>query len=55
MENCVYPFGIDPKWYVSKNELNFLNSLKMKLAVLYGVVQMTLGIFCKGLNNIYFG
>ena len=53
-EGCVYPFGIDPKWYVAKNELNFLNSLKMKLAVLYGVSQMTLGIFCKGLNNIYF-
>ena len=35
--NCVYPFGIDPKWYVARNELNYLNSLKMKLAVLYGV------------------
>ena len=37
IENCVYPFGIDPKWYVSKNELSFLNSLKMKLAVIYAV------------------
>lgn len=35
--DCVYPFGIDPKWYVSKNELSFLNSLKMKVAVLLGV------------------
>lgn len=25
----------------------------MKLAVLYGVVQMSLGIFCKGLNCLY--
>jgi V-type H+-transporting ATPase subunit a len=36
-DDCVYPFGIDPKWYVAKNELSFLNSLKMKLAVIYGV------------------
>jgi len=49
-KDCVYPFGIDPKWYVSKNELQFMNSLKMKLAVIYGVVQMTLGILMKGAN-----
>lgn len=37
IDDCVYPFGVDPKWYVSSKELNFMNSLKMKLAVLYGV------------------
>ena len=52
-EDCVYPFGIDPKWYVSSNELNFFNSLKMKTAVLYGVAQMSLGICLKGLNCIH--
>jgi len=36
--NCVYPLGLDPKWYVAKNELSFMNSLKMKLAVIIGVV-----------------
>lgn len=46
---------MDPKWYVAKNELGFLNSLKMKLAVIYGVTQMTLGIICKGLNCIHRG
>lgn len=51
--DCVYPFGVDPKWYVSKNELSYLNSLKMKLAVIFGVSQMTLGIICKGLNCVY--
>lgn len=38
IENCVYPFGLDPKWYIASNELNFFNSLKMKLAVIIGVL-----------------
>lgn len=36
--NCVYPFGLDPKWYIAENELSFFNSLKMKLAVIIGVI-----------------
>ena len=35
--DCVYPVGIDPVWYLSKNELTYINSLKMKLAVIIGV------------------
>ena len=31
-----------------------MNSLKMKLSVIYGVMQMSLGIMMKGLNSIYF-
>lgn len=53
-DNCVYPFGLDPKWYVASNELTFMNSLKMKISVIFGVGQMTLGIVLKGLNAIYF-
>ncbi len=53
-KDCVYPLGLDPKWYVSKNELAFFNSLKMKLAVIFGVSQMLLGIILRGMNNIYF-
>jgi len=37
-EDCVYPFGIDPMWFASKNELNYINSLKMKLSVILGVL-----------------
>jgi V-type H+-transporting ATPase subunit a len=51
---CTYPFGLDPKWYVSHNELAFMNSLKMKLSVILGVVQMIFGIFLKGMNAWYF-
>lgn len=42
-ESCVYPVGIDPKWYVATNELAFFNSLKMKISVIFGVSQMIFG------------
>ena len=45
---------MDPKWYSSTNELTFTNSFKMKLSVIVGVIQMTLGIILRGLNNLYF-
>ena len=53
--DCVYPIGLDPKWYVASNELSFLNSFKMKMSVIIGVLQMILGLFLKGFNGIYFG
>jgi len=52
-ENCVYPIGVDPAWYLSPNELTFMNSMKMKIAVIFGVAQMSLGIFLKGSNALY--
>lgn len=53
-DNCDYYFGIDHKWYSSSNDLSFLNSLKMKLAVIFGVAHMSLGIILKGSNCLYF-
>jgi V-type H+-transporting ATPase subunit a len=53
-KDCTYYFGVDPIWGHSKNELNFVNSLKMKMAVILGVMQMSLGIFIKALNSLYF-
>ena len=53
--DCVYPIGLDPKWYVASNELSFLNSFKMKMSVIIGVLQRILGLFLKGFNGIYFG
>jgi len=52
--NCVYPIGLDPKWYSAVNELSFLNSFKMKMSVIIGVLQMILGLLLKGINGIYF-
>lgn len=53
-EDCTYPFGLDPKWYIASNELTFFNSLKMKLSVVIGVSHMLLGIFLKALNCLHF-
>ena len=52
--NCVYPVGIDPIWYGTKQELIFLNSFKMKISVILAIAHMSLGIVQKGLNAIYF-
>lgn len=51
----MYPFGLDPAWSVAENYLDFVNSLKMKISVIIGVIHMTLGIFVKAGNTIYFG
>ena len=53
--DCVYPVGVDPSWYMSINEISFINSLKMKVAVIFGVAHMILGIFLKGTNAFYYG
>jgi len=53
-KDCVYPFGMDPKWYVASNELTFFNSLKMKTSVILGVAQMLAGIVLRGMNAAYF-
>jgi V-type H+-transporting ATPase subunit a len=54
-KGCVYPFGLDPKWYSASNELQFFNSLKMKFAVIIGVIQMLFGIVLRGMNSLHFG
>ena len=51
----VYPFGLDPIWHVTSNELLFFNSFKMKLSVIFGIFQMFFGTILKGVNAIYFG
>lgn len=52
--HCTYSMGVDPVWFVSSNELSQMNSLKMKLSVIFGVIQMTIGVLLKGVNNINF-
>lgn len=52
--DCTYPIGIDPTWFIGTNFLTFLNSLKMKLSVILGIMQMSLGICMKAFNAAYF-
>ncbi len=52
---CEYYFGIDYRWYISHNELTFINGLKMKTSVIFGVFQMMFGIFLKCCNAIHYG
>ena len=52
--DCVYGLGVDPMWYAAKNELQYINSFKMKISVIIGVAQMIIGIILKGFNAIHF-
>ncbi|XP_014462887.1 V-type proton ATPase 116 kDa subunit a 3 [Alligator mississippiensis] len=49
-----YPFGIDPIWSLTKNHLNFLNSFKMKMSVILGIVHMSFGVLLGVFNHVHF-
>jgi V-type H+-transporting ATPase subunit a len=45
---------VDPVWGRAKNNLQFVNSLKMKISVIIAIVHMTLGVIIKAFNSTYF-
>uniref|UniRef100_A0AAQ5ZQR6 V-type proton ATPase subunit a n=1 Tax=Amphiprion ocellaris TaxID=80972 RepID=A0AAQ5ZQR6_AMPOC len=49
-----YPFGIDPIWNMAVNRLSFLNSYKMKMSVVIGVVHMSFGVVLSVFNHLHF-
>lgn len=53
--DCNVAFGTDPVWGVSRNKLTFVNNIKMKMSVIFGIAHMTMGILVKGTNCIYNG
>ena len=54
LDGCVHTIGIDPVWYLSNQEITYMNSLKMKLSVIIGVAHMSMGVVVKGINAFYY-
>lgn len=53
-EEDIYPIGLDPAWQLAANKIIFLNSYKMKLSIIFGVVHMIFGVCMSVVNFNHF-
>lgn len=53
-EDSVYLIGLDPVWQLGTNKIIFLNSYKMKVSIIFGVVHMIFGVVMSTVNYNHF-
>lgn len=50
-----YTMGLDPVWQLAEaNKIIFMNSFKMKLSIIFGVVHMIFGVSLSVVNHLHF-